>query len=244
MAKNISRGARLTALALATGTLVVASTGQAGAAPVPVPNVFGGTARGTSIHLEINLPQAIPSNVPVLGGVQTLVQDISFTEGNTAKGITPPTTSVAKAVLGDGNIVALSDLLGLAVESRLDGQHSADDAILAQHLGLMKVGVGQITSSVEPDSATTALTSASTPSPASLRVGLAGLPDLPAQPDLAGVVDTLNNAVDGAQGSVEDVVNTALATLDQATQGAAAPVVEQVNAIKAELTSLLDSLQQ
>lgn len=244
MAKNISRGARLTALALATGTLVVASTGQAGAAPVPVPNVFGGTARGTSIHLEINLPQAIPANVPLLGGVQTLIQDISFTEGNTAKGISPTTTSVAKAVLGNGNIVAVSDLLGLAVESRLDGQHSASDAILAQDLGLIKVGVGQITSSVAPDSATSALTSSSSSSLASLRVGLAGLPELPVKADLTTIVDTLNNTVDGAQGSVEDVVNNALGVLDEATQGAAAPVVEQVNAIKQELTSLLDSLQQ
>jgi hypothetical protein len=242
MAKFNSRGARLTALALATGTLVVAATGQAGAAPVPVPNVFGGHAQGTAIHIEINLPTAIPTSVPVLGGITQLVQDISFTEGNTAKGITPTTTSVAKAVLGNGNIVAVSDLLGLKVESSLDGQQSDSDAILAQDLGLIKVGVGQIASSVAPDSATSGLTSSSSSSLASLRVGLGSL-DLPLKADLTDVVGTLNETVDGAQGSVEDVVNTALGVLDEATNGAAAPVVAQVEAVKQELTSLLDALQ-
>ena len=241
MAKFISRGARLTALALATGTLVVAGTGSAGAAPVPVPTVFGGTAKGTSIHLEINLPQ--PVNLPILGDVTTLIQDISFTEGNTAKGVTPTTTSVAKAVLGNGNIVALSDVLGLAVESKLDGQHSASDALLAQDLGLLSVGVGQISSSVAPDSATSALTSSSSSSLASLRVGLAGLPALPIKADLNDIVETLNGTVDTAEGTVNEAVTTALGVLDEATQGAAAPVVEQVEAVKQQLTTLLDSLQ-
>jgi hypothetical protein len=244
MAKFNSRGARLTALALATGTLVVAGTGSAGANPVAVPDVFGGTAQGTAIHLEINLPQAIPTNVPVLGGITSLVQDISFTEGNTAKGISPTTTSVAKAVLGNGNVVALSDLLNLKVQSSLDGQHEASDAILAQDLGLLKVGVGQITSSVAPDSATSALTSTSSSSLLNLRVGLAGLPELPVKADLNDVIGTLNDTVDSTQGSVTQVVDNALATLDEATQGAAAPVVEQVNAVKAQLTTLLDSLQE
>lgn len=244
MAKFNSRGARLTALALATGTLVVAGTGPAGAAPVAVPDVFGGSARGTSIHIEINLPQAIPTSVPVLGGITQLTQDISFVEGNTAKGLTPTTTSVAKAVLGNGNVVALSDVLGLTVQSSLDGKHSASDAILAQDLGLIKVGVGEIVSSVAPDTATTGLTSSSSSSLASLRVGLAGLPDLPVKADLNEVVETLNGTVDTAQGSVTEAVNTAIAVLDDATQGAAAPVVEQVEAVKQQLTQLLDSLQE
>ena len=241
MAKYNSRGARLTALALATGTLVVAGTGQAGAAPVPVPNVFGGTARGTSIHLEINLPQAI--DLPVLGNVTSLVQDISFTEGNTAKGITPTTTSVAKAVLGNGNVVALSDVLNLAVEASLDGKQSASDAILAQDLGLIKLGVGKIESSVAPDSATSALTSSSSSSLASLRIGLAGLPaGLPLKADLNEVLDTVNDTVDGTADSVSEAVDSALAILDEATQGAAAPVVAQIEAVKKDLVTLLDSL--
>jgi hypothetical protein len=244
MAKFNSRGARLTALALATGTLVVAGTGSAGANPVKIPTVFGGTARGTAIHLEINLPQAIPTSVPVLGGITSLVQDISFTEGNTAKGVAPVPTSVAKAVLGNGNVVLLSDLLNKSVVSSLDGKSSSNDAVLQQDLGLLKIGVGQITSSVAPDSATSGLTSTSTSSLASLKVGLAGLPELPVKADLNEVVDTLNDTVDGAQSTLGSAVDNALAVLDQATQGATAEVTEQVAAVKQQLTTLLDSLQQ
>ena len=241
MAKFNSRGARLTALALATGTLVVAATSPAGADAVPVPDVFGGRAQGTAIHLEINLPQAI--NLPTVGVIQSLVQDISFTEGNTAKGIAPKATSVAKAVLGNGNIVVLSDVLGKEVVSSLDGKSSSNDNILSQDLGLLKVGVGEITSSVSPDSATSALTSASTSSLASLRVGLVGLPEMPLKADLNEVATQLNATVDGAQSTVGAAVENALGVLDSTTQGAAAPVVAQVEAVKATLTNLLDSLQ-
>lgn len=241
MAKFNSRGARLTALALATGTLVVSATAPAGADAVPVPDVFGGRAQGTAIHLEINLPA--PVNLPVIGNITSIVQDISFTEGNTAKGVAPKATSVAKAVLGNGNVVVLSDVLGKSVVSSLDGKMSSNDAILAQDLGLLKIGVGEITSSVAPDSATSALTSTSTSSLASLRIGLAGLPDLPLKADLNQVVSQLNGTVDGAQGTLTSTVNNAIAVLDSATQGAAAPVVQQVEAVKATLTTLLDSLQ-
>lgn len=241
MAKFNSRGARLTALALATGTLVVSATAPAGADAVPVPDVFGGRAQGTAIHLEINLP--VPVTIPGVGDITSLVQDISFTEGNTAKDAVSKPTSVAKAVLGNGNVVVLSDVLGKSVVSSLDGKMSSNDAILAQDLGLLKIGVGEITSSVAPDSATSALTSTSTSSLASLRIGLAGLPALPLKADLNDVVSQLNGTVDGAQGTLTATVNNAIAVLDSATQGAAAPVVAQVEAVKATLTTLLDSLQ-
>ncbi|HEU0130603.1 MAG TPA: choice-of-anchor P family protein [Mycobacteriales bacterium] len=242
MAKFNSRGARLTALALATGTLVVAGTGTAGANPVAVPAVFGGTARGTAIHLEINLPQAIPANVPVVGGITSLVQDISFTEGDTSKA-PAKVTSVAKAVLGNGNVVLLSDVLGKKVTSSLDGAQTANDAILAQDLGLIKVGVGQITSNVLPDTATTGLTSSSASSLAELHVGLAGL-DLPVKDQITEVVNTLNSTVDTANGTVNQALQSAFDVLDGVAQGADAPVVEQVKAVKAQLDSLVKSLQQ
>ncbi|HEV2890929.1 MAG TPA: choice-of-anchor P family protein [Frankiaceae bacterium] len=241
MTKYNSRGARLTALALATGTLVVSATAPAGADAVPVPDIFGGRAQGTAIHLEVNLPA--PVNLPGIGDITSLVQDISFTEGNTAKDLVAKPTSVAKAVLGNGNVVVLSDVLGKAVISSLDGKSSANDSILAQDLGLLKIGVGEITSAVSPDSATSALTSTSSSSLASLRIGLAGLPDLPLKTDLNAVVNQLNDTVDGAQSTVGAAVENALGVLDEATQGAAAPVVAQVEAVKAQLTSLLDSLQ-
>ncbi len=242
MAKFNSRGARLTALALATGTLVVAGTGTAGANPVAVPAVFGGTAQGTAIHLEINLPQAIPANVPVVGGIQSLVQDISFTQGDTSKA-PAKVTSVAKAVLGNGNVVLLSDVLGKKVTSSLDGTQSANDAILAQDLGLIKVGVGQITSSVAPDSATTGLTSSSSSSLMELHVGLAGL-DLPVKDQLDSVVNTLNDTVDTANGTVNQALSSAFQVLDSVADGAADPVVQQVEAVKQQLDTLVKALQQ
>lgn len=242
MAKFNSRGARLTALALATGTLVVAGTGSAGANPVAVPDVFGGTARGTAIHIEINLPTAIPANVPVIGGLTSLVQDISFTEGNTAKGVAPKAVSVAKATLGNGNVVVLSDVLGKKVVSSLDGAPSADDAILAQDIGLMKIGVGQIHSNVAPDSATTGLTSSSSSALTDLHIGLAGL-NLPMKTELTNVLETLNTTVDGAESTLGTTLDSALDVLNQAADGAAAPVVAQIQAVKQQLISLVDMLR-
>ncbi|HVF04370.1 MAG TPA: hypothetical protein VNA20_05995 [Frankiaceae bacterium] len=241
MAKYNSRGARLTALALATGTLVVAGTGQAGAAPIPVPTVFGGEAAGAAIHLEINLP--VPVAIPGVGDLTKIVQDISLVDGSTEKGVQPVTKSVATAVLGDGSIKALNDILGLRVQSSLDGQSSASDALVSQNLGIIKLGAGEITSSVLPDSATSGLTSSSTSQLLGLEIGLGALPaDLPLKADLDGALDTVAETVDGTVGSVSEAVDSALAVLDEASQGATAPVVAQVEAVKQELVNLLDSL--
>jgi hypothetical protein len=242
MAKFYSRGARLTALALATGTLVVAGTGSAGANPVAVPTVFGGTANGTAIHIVINLPTAIPASVPVIGGLTSLEQDISIASGDTSK-VPAKISSVAKAVLGNGNVVVVSDVLGKKVVSSLDGAASANDAILAQDLGLIKVGVGQITSNVSPDSATSGLTSASTSSLANLKIGLANL-NLPIAADINNVLATLNDTVDGAQSTLGQTLDSALNVLNETSNGAAAPVVAQVEAVKTQLLDLVTALRQ
>ena len=117
MARQTTRAGRLTALALATGTLVVAATGTSGAATVAVPDVFGGRAQGTAIHIEVNLPVAIP--VPGLGTITGLVQDISFTEGSSAKDVTSMVSN-AKAMLGNGTLAPLN----LVVEASLTGKQS------------------------------------------------------------------------------------------------------------------------
>ena len=87
---RISKGAKLTSLALATGTLVVASgVGSASAVDIKIPSVFGGVANASAIHLEINLPIALP-----LGNtgqsITSIVQDISASVGNTALGGASP----------------------------------------------------------------------------------------------------------------------------------------------------------
>lgn len=238
MANSLSRGARLTALALATGTLVVAATGSAGAAPVAVPDVFGGTADATAIHIAINLPVAIPAGP--LGTITGIEQDISVTTGNATKD-TVKVASVAKAVLGDGTLTPLN----LAVESSLSGKPSDSKSLLPlPQEGLITGGVGTITSSVAPDNATSALTSTSSSSLVDLKVGLPALPQLPAELNLEGLVGQLNDAVDETTGTVTGVVNDAVGTLNDATGGAAEPVKDQVEQVQEVLTDTLDQLQQ
>jgi hypothetical protein len=177
MARMVSKGARLTSLALATGTLVVASgVGQANAADVTIPSVFGGVANASAIHLEVNLPIALP-----LGNtgqsITSIVQDISSTVGNTALGGSTP-VAVAKAVLGNGNVVLLSDLLNKVAQSSL--VQKLDDAtgiinptdILG---GLIHVGVGNVVSHVAPEAAASTLTSSATSSLAELKISLGNL---------------------------------------------------------------------
>jgi hypothetical protein len=242
MSKFSSRGARLTALALATGTLIVSGTSSASAASIAIPDVFGGHATGTAIRVTVNLPTAIPLSVPGLGGLTAIEQEISFVDGNTAK-TAAPQVSVAKAVLGNGTIAPLQSILGLKVESSLSGKQSDSTALLAQNIdGLLDVGVGQITSSVAPDSATSALTSTSSSSLASLKIGLGGL-NLPVKTDLNTVLNTIKDTVDPAQGTLTATVNDALTKLNDASNGATAPVADAINSVKSELTNLLDSLQ-
>ena len=238
MAKNVSRGARLTALALATGTLVVAATGPAGAAPVTVPDVFGGSAKGTAIRIEINLPVAIPAGP--LGNITGIVQEISVTEGVASKDAVK-VSSVAKAVLGNGTLAPLN----LVAESSLSGSKQSDSKSLVSIPvnPLISGGVGTITSSVAPDNVTSALTSTSRSTLVDLKVGMPALPGLP-QLDLSTVVDTLNDTVDEATGTATQVVNEAVTTLDGLTGGATAPVAQQIEQIQETLTAVLDNLQE
>ena len=238
MARQIGRAGRLTALALATGTLVVAATGTSGAATVAVPDVFGGRAQGTAIHIEVNLPVAIP--VPGLGTITGLVQDISFTEGNAAKDVTS-ILSNAKAVLGNGTLAPLN----LVSEASLTGKRSDSKALVSIPANpLISGGIGTISSSVSPESATSALTSTSSASLASLRIGLGGLLDsLPLKAELADALNTVEATVDSTTGTLTQTIGTALDTLDQVSGGATAPVAAQVEAVEAQLTTLLDTLQ-
>ncbi|HVE98465.1 MAG TPA: hypothetical protein VNA12_04725 [Mycobacteriales bacterium] len=238
MARLTTRAGRLTALALATGTLVVAGTGSAGAATVAVPDVFGGKAQGTAIHIEVNLPVAIP--VPGLGTITGLVQDISFTEGTTNKDVTS-VLSNAKAVLGNGMLTPLN----IVSEASLTGKPSDSKSLVSIPVNpLISGGIGTITSSVSPETATSALTSTSSSSLASLRIGLGGLTDsLPLKTDLDAALNTVQSTVDATQGTLSSTINTALDTLNEVSAGATAPVAAQVEAVEQQLTTLLDQLQ-
>lgn len=177
---GISRTARRRALA-AAGVLVLTPFGRADAVAPPPVLEYEAAANGMALHIEINLP--VPITLPVLGDVSTITQDISITSGSTSKAASE-VTAVAKAVLGEGNVVVLSDLLALEAESSLGGPPSDSDEVSAAQVGPVGVGVGQISASVAPDSATTTLTSSARSSLASLRFALGALSRDAADTDL------------------------------------------------------------
>jgi LPXTG-motif cell wall-anchored protein len=228
-----TKAARLTALALATGTLVVGATGSAGAAPVRVPDVFGGNAKGVALNITINLP------VPLPGVGSTISQEISFTEGLATKD-TAKVASIADAVLGKGIVAPLN----ISANSSLSGKPS-DSKSIANFSdlpgGLIKGGLGTISTSVAPDNATSALTSTGSSSLLNLEIG--ALPALPVGLDVEGLVDSVQAVVDGAQGSVTQALDTALGTLNEVSQGATAPVAEEIKKVQEQLTDLVDNLQ-
>ncbi|MCA1824712.1 MAG: hypothetical protein LC640_10750, partial [Frankia sp.] len=233
--RHTSRGKRLVALALATGTFAVAATGSAGAAPLAVPDIFGGSAKASSIHIEINLPVAVP-------GIGTKIeQDISLVDGTTAKA---PTTvdALGRAVLGKSSLDLVNSIIGKSVITSLTGKLTASDSIINQTAGPIQLGVGNIHSAVTPEATTSALTSTSTSSLASARISLGSL-TAPVANQLNTVTSTLNTAVNSTSGTVKSTVDSALATLNQVSQGATAPVAAQVQAVEQQVTTLLTQLQ-
>jgi hypothetical protein len=101
------RVARLTALALATGTLVAAGSGTAGAATTNT-DVFKALGGGSVLRLTVNLPIEVP------GIGQTLTQDLVLTGGNTLSGVAP--AAIANSVLGaNGTVPLISDLIEKSV---------------------------------------------------------------------------------------------------------------------------------
>src|SRR6185369_377051 len=105
---STGRVARLTALALATGTLVAAGAGTAGATSTQKTD-FTASGGGSVIHLTVNLPAQLGDALKPLGVPMTLTQDIVLTGGAIR---TSDVKAVATSTLGaNGNVVALSGLL-------------------------------------------------------------------------------------------------------------------------------------
>jgi hypothetical protein len=105
---SYGRVARLTALALATGTLVAAGSGTAGASAIDTTNTFKALGGGSVLRLTINLPVEVP------GIGQTLTQDLVLTGGNTLSGANP--AAIANSVLGaNGTVPLISDLIEKSV---------------------------------------------------------------------------------------------------------------------------------
>src|SRR5262249_6697318 len=97
------RVARLTALALATGTLVAAGAGTAGATATDK-TIYTASGGGSVIRLTVNLPVAVP------GIGNTLTQDLVITGSNVRTG--DAAAAVTHSILGaNGNVPVVSGLL-------------------------------------------------------------------------------------------------------------------------------------
>src|SRR3712207_1940525 len=86
MFRPLSRpGAPLAAAALASGAMLIVSTGSAGAAAANAPTSYAGTAKGMALHLEINIP-----------GAPAISEDIAFVNGQIVKADTTDATGTAE----------------------------------------------------------------------------------------------------------------------------------------------------
>jgi hypothetical protein len=240
------RVARLTALALATGTLVAANaTGAAAATSNDV--ITAGNAAGNGIiHLELNLPIALP------GIGQKLVQDIVVTNSAVRTGTSPD--AIASAVLGqNGNLPILSGLLAGKSQATLaqpNGETRSGLPILGNALGI--AGLLNLQSTVH-DPNVDGTVSHSLSSVANLKIDGAGVLDAVLKPvldQLNGVLGNLKLAPVAASSTTSAVpvatvtaaVNTLLGTLDTATNDASKPVTQPVKDAVAQVTALLQGL--
>src|SRR3954454_22228463 len=94
-------GLALAATALASGTVLVISSGSAGAAAATTPKTLAGTAQGMALHLELNLP----------GGGGSYAEDIAFTDGKLTKTTSVTGTSTAQLFKSTGPQSQLFDNL-------------------------------------------------------------------------------------------------------------------------------------
>jgi hypothetical protein len=241
------RVARLTALALATGTLVAAGAGTAGAVTTKGAPLQYGQAVGSVLRIEINLPAALP------GGLlpQHIIQDISLTDG-TVSTLTSNVTGNALAALGSAqsNIPVVSALLAskqFTSSADLKGNRSpaASGLIHIDQNGL-KLDVLPATSVVtDPKSTVNGVVSASHSAVANIDLDVPGL-STALGPVISQLTGALGSAV-GTSGSttapVASTVTNTLNTLSGALPGAAAPVATAINQVSTTLTNTLNTLQ-
>ncbi|MGZ6791521.1 MAG: hypothetical protein ACXVFV_01115 [Mycobacteriales bacterium] len=240
------RVARLTALALATGTIVAANA--TGAAAATADTYTAGNAAGNGIiHLELNLPIAVP------GIGQKLVQDIVVTNSAVRTGATPD--AVASAVLGqNGNLPLVSSLLAGKSQATLaqpNGETRSGLPIVGNTLGI--AGLLNLSSQVRNPNVD-GVVSHSTSSVANLQIDGAGVLDAVLKPVLDQLNAVLGNlklapASSSTSGgttvvvnTVTDAVNTLVSTLDAATNNQSAPVTQTVKDAVSQITTLLQGL--
>lgn len=223
------RVGRLTALALATGTLLAAGTGVAGAAATDTRQMTA-TGSGSALKITINLPEAAAAVL----GTSFIQQTISLTDGKVSTvGLPAAETS---AVLGKGNIPVVSDVLAASTKAALGGKlEDVNSGLVDYNANGFKVQLLPLSSKVA-NPATTVNGVVSKSSSAVARVSVSAplaavnAVTAPVTAVLDTALTTATDTADEATGTVTEAVNTALSALNGASKDATAPVTAPVQA--------------
>jgi hypothetical protein len=237
------RVGRLTALAIATGTLVAAGSGVAGAAaPAGGTRQMTASGTGSALHLTLNLPAAVAQVL----GTSTIEQYISLTDGKVSTIGLPAAQTTA--VLGKGSTPVLSDLLNKSTSAVLGGKTEdvSESPTNALNQPGFQVQLLPLSSKVA-NPATTLNGSLAKSSSAIAHIKIGGLPlaqlnavTAPVQQVLGTALGTANGTTSQAEGTVTGAVNTALTALNGVTSNTSAPVTSQVQAQVDQAVSTLN----
>jgi hypothetical protein len=237
---STGRVARLTALALATGTLVAA--GSASAATTTTTDKIQALGKGQVVHVRIALPAALP----VVG--QIIDQWISTTDGT----VTTVNNLGAKSVgkIGEGAVPVLSDVLKGTALADLDGKQADSVSLIDvdKLAGILSAKVLAAKSNVANPTKDGVL-SHSESTIAGVTVDALALPALsaaaaPAVTALENVVDTAQQTSNAATGTVTGVLSGVTQQLDDAANTATTPAVTTaIETAKSALDQLLKAIQ-
>ncbi|MHB8451988.1 MAG: hypothetical protein ACYDAQ_16310 [Mycobacteriales bacterium] len=242
MARSTSKGARLTALALATGTLVVAAASGAGAAT----NVqqFSAQAGGSALNLSVYLPVDVAGltvnhhfdlSISLTNGVATLngVTKVA----NTSATLASTTSSILGALVDKNTSASLSSP---SESTSILGPETLPAGLGSVALGPVSSSVGSLTNS--------ALVARSSSALDAITLVPTGLPAISSV--TSTLTSTLNQALgtasstaNGAAGTLTNAINGAVNQLNTASQGATAPVVTAVKSVESTLTGALTSVE-
>ena len=231
--------ARLTAIAIATGTLIAAGAAPAGAATAAESQMTA-TGTGSALKITVNLPAAL-AGTPLGSRIE---QTISLTDGSVSTVSGPLATSTA--VLGKGTTPVLSGLLNKSTSAVLTGAREQSSAAYNVSQPGLQLSVLPLASKVADPNADGVLAQSSS-GIARARIGGLGLPVAAVTAPVAGVLETALGTVNGstgaATGTVTDTVNAAIDTLNSATNNTAQPVTAPVQAaIDDAVETLTDTL--
>ena len=214
------RVGRLTALAIATGTLVAAGSGVAGASAPAGTRQLTASGVGSALHLTINLPDAVAQVL----GTSTIEQYISLTDGKVSTIGLP--SAETTAILGKGTTPVLSDLLNNSTKAVLGGK-TDDSSVSPLNIDQpgFKVQLLPLSSKVA-NPATVLNGSVAKSSSAIAHISIGGLPlaqlntvTAPVQAVLGTALVTVNGTTQQATSTFTNTVNTALGALNGAISG-------------------------